>query len=200
MSDRSFFVKLHLRLDTEEGLTLGTFVEEAGDQTFGLLVLLLSLPSLIPGVNVPMALLGGLALIGLGLQMLFGSGRPTIPGPLRRQRIHKGKVKEALATFERQLDRLPSGPRRAMNRKWMGLWVAWTAFLLFLPMWPLPFGNILPAATLCLLGAALMEERPLWGWIGVAASLGVTAYFGYSFDIVIKSFHHLIHWLEAVPK
>ncbi len=199
MSDRSFFEKLHARLDTEEeGLTLGTFVEEAGNQTYGLLVLLLSLPSLIPGLNVPMALLGGSALIGLGLQMIFGSGRPAIPGRLRRQRIHKGKVKEALATFERQLDRLPSGPRRALNRKWMGLWVAWTAFLLFLPVWPLPFGNILPAATLCLLGAALMEERPLWGWIGVIASLGVTIYFGYSFDIILKSLHHFLHWFHAL--
>ena len=197
MSDRSFFEKLHLRLDAEEGLTLGTFVEEAGDQTFGLLVLLLSLPSLIPGLNVPMALLGGSALIGLGLQMLFGSGRPAIPGPLRRQRIHKGKVKEALATFERQLDRLPSGPRRALNRKWMGLWVAWTALLLFIPV-PLPFGNIFPAAALCLLGAALMEERPLWGWIGVIASLAVTSYFAYSFDLILKSLRHFSLWFHAL--
>ena len=198
MSDRSFFEKLHARLDAEEGLTLGAFVEEAGVQTFGLLVLLLSLPSLIPAVNVPLALLGGLALIGLGLQMAIGSGKPALPSRLRRQSLHKGKIKEALAAFERQLDRLPSGPRHALNRRWMGFWVAWTGFLLFIPAWPLPFANVLPAAALCLLGAALMEERPLWGWFGVAGSLGVTAYFGYSIDIVVKSLHHLLDWFHAL--
>ncbi len=197
MSDRSFFEKLHLRLDAEEGLTLGIFVEEAGDQTFGLMVLLLSLPSLIPGLNVPMALLGGLATIGLGLQMAVGSGKPALPARLKRQRIHKGKIKEALATFERQLDRLPSGPRRPLPRRWMGLWVAWTAFLLFIPVL-LPFGNIFPAAVLCLLGAALMEERPLWGWLGIAGSLGVTVYFSFSFDLILKSLHRLLHYLHAL--
>lgn len=197
MSNRSFFEKLHARLDMEADLTLGAFIEEAGDQTFGLLVLLLSLPSMIPGVNVPLALLGGLALIGLGLQMVLGSGKPALPLRLKNQSLHNGKIKEALAAFERQLDRLPSGSRRTLNRRWMGLWVTWTAFLLFIPV-PLPFGNILPAVTLCLLGAALMEERPLWGWLGVLGSLGVTAYFGYSFDVVLKSLHHLLDFLHAL--
>lgn len=197
MSNRSFFEKLHARLDAEEGLTLGAFIEEAGDQTFGLLVLLLSLPSLIPAINVPFALLGGLALIGLGLQMAIGSGKPGLPSRLRRQSLHKGKIKEALAAFERQLDRLPSGSKRSLNRRWMGLWVSWTAFLLFIPV-PLPFANILPAAALCLLGAALMEERPLWGWLGVSGSLGVTAYFGYSFDMILKSLHHFFDWFHAL--
>ncbi len=198
MSDRSFFEKLHARLDAEAGLTLGAFIEEAGDQTFGLLVLLLALPSLIPAVNVPLALFGGLALIGLGLQMAVGSGKPSLPLRLKNQNLHKGKIKEALAAFERQLDRLPSGPRRTLNLRWMGLWVAWTGFLLFIPVWPLPFANILPAAALCLLGAALMEERPLWGWLGILGSLGVTAYFGYSFDAVLKSLHRLFDWLHAL--
>jgi hypothetical protein len=198
MSDRSFFEKLHARLDAEEGLTLGAFIEEAGVQTFGLLILLIALPSLIPAVNVPLALLGGLALIGLGLQMALGSGKPALPSRLRRQNLHKGRIKEALAAFERQLDRLPLGPRRALNRRWMGLWVAWTGFLLFIPAWPLPFANILPAAALCLLGAALMEERPLWGWLGVLGSLGVTAYFGYYFDIILKSLHRFFDWCYAL--
>ena len=136
MSDRSFFETLHRRLDEEEILTLGEFVQEAGLQTFGLLVLLLALPSLIPGLNVPMAPLGGLAIMGLGLQMAFGSGQPTLPGRLKRQRIHQGRIKEALAAFERQLNRLPSGSRRTLNRRWMGLWVAWTGFLLFIPFKP----------------------------------------------------------------
>lgn len=199
MTSRSFFEKLHRRLDEEESLTLGTFIEEAGIQTYGLLVLLLALPSLIPGVNVPMAPLGGLAMMGLGFQMLFGSGQPMIPARLRRQRIHQGKIKNALAAFERQLDRLPSGPKRSLNRRWIGFWITWTAFLLAMPVF-LPFANVAPAAALCLLGAALMEDRPLWGWLGILGSLGVTIYFGFSFDLILRSSHHFLQWLGAVPK
>lgn len=197
MGGRSFFEVLHRRLDEEEALTLGEFVDAAGVQTFGLLVLVLSLPSLVPGVNVPMAPLGGMGIMALGLQMAFGSGQPTLPGRLRRQRIHKGRLKNALAAFERQLNRLPNGSQRTLNRRWMGLWIVWTGFLLFIPV-PLPFGNILPAAALCLLGAALMEGRPVWGWAGVLGSLGVTIYFSYSFDIILKSLHRFLHWFHAL--
>jgi len=77
----------------------------------------------------------------------------------------------------------------------MGAIIAWTGFLLALPV-PLPFGNQLPAATLCLLGAALLEERPAWAWIGAAASCGNSLYFAFSFDLIyracMKAFHMLM--------
>ena len=76
--------------------------------------------------------------------------------------------------------------------------MAWTAVLLAVPV-PLPFGNILPAAILALLGAALVEERPAWGWLGAAAALGNTLYFAASFDLIamasIKAVAVLRHWV-----
>jgi hypothetical protein len=73
----------------------------------------------------------------------------------------------------------------------MGLLIAWTAFLLAIPV-PIPFGNILPAAVLVLLGAALLEERPSWGWIGAGGSVGISIYFGLSFDLIAKAFRTLV--------
>jgi len=65
---------------------------------------------------------------------------------------------------------------------------------------PLPFGNQLPAAILLLLGAALVEERPSWGWLGAGAALGNTLYFAASFDLVLraaaKTLAAVRHWVS----
>lgn len=195
---RPFFVTLHELLDQEGAVTLGALVDSAEEQTYGLLVLLLALPSLVPGVNVVGAPVGGLAIAGLGLQMMRGVERPWLPARLRRTELHKGRVKEALATFERLLGklRLEAIERRALSRRWMGLSVAWTAILLALPV-PLFFGNMAPALVLCLQGAALLEERPSLGWLAALGSLGITVYFGLSFKLILKESLRVARWLAG---
>lgn len=179
-------------------MTLGELLEEAGEQTYGLLVLMLSLPNLIPGLNVGLAPVGGIGLIGLGAQLAWGVPHPWVPARIQAQKLHKGRIKNALAAFELQLNRFRwrGATRRPLGRRWVGLCILWTGFLLAIPV-PLPFGNQLPAAILCLLGAALLEERPTWAWIGAAGSLANTLYFAYSFDLItrafVKAFHAIVH-------
>jgi hypothetical protein len=90
--------------------------------------------------------------------------------------------------MERFLERFASGKQRPMpvNGPWTGLLVAWMGLLLALPV-PLPFANLLPAAILCLLGGALLEQRPAWAWAALAASLGNTLYFLASFDLLVRA-------------
>ena len=157
--------------------------------------MLLALPSLIPGVNVPAAPLGGGAIMTLGWQMLRGKEHPWVPARAQRMELHPGRIKEALARLEGMLgtlgwDRLE---RRPLSKRWMGLLVLWTGLLLAVPV-PLPFGNILPAGALCLQGSALLEERPVLGWIGVALALGITAYFALSADLLLREAHHALVW------
>jgi hypothetical protein len=194
---KPFFETLHALLDAEGGITLGELLDAAGEQTYGLLVLLLSLPNLIPGLNVGLAPVGGVGLIALGAQLAWGRPHPWVPARIQAQPIHKGRIKDALTKFEYQLNRLrwrgaEQGPLR---HRWMGITVAWTGFLLALPV-PLPFGNQLPAAILCLLGASLLEERPAWAWLGAAGSFANTLYFASSFGLIIraslKAFHALV--------
>jgi hypothetical protein len=191
---KPFFETLHVLLDAEGEITLGELLDAAGEQTYGLLVLLLSLPNLIPGLNLGLAPVGGIGLVALGAQLAWGTPHPWIPNRIQAQPIHKGRIKNALAKFEAQIDRFRwrGAVRRPLNHRWMGVAIAWTGFLLAIPV-PLPFGNQLPAAILCLLGAALLEERPAWAWIGAAAMLGNTLYFAFSFDLIyrysVKTFH-----------
>ena len=190
---KPFFETLHALLDAEGEITLGELLDAAGEQSYGLLVLLLSLPSLIPGLNVGAAPVGGLGIMALGCQMALGVPSPWVPDRVKAQSLHQGRIKDALARVETALDRLRlrDARRRPLNHGWMGLLIAWSAFLLTIPV-PIPFGNILPAAVLVLLGAALLEERPSWGWIGAAGSIGITVYFGLSFDLIVKAVRALV--------
>ncbi|MBI1751107.1 MAG: exopolysaccharide biosynthesis protein [Acidobacteria bacterium] len=193
---RPFFETLHTLLDAEGGITLGELLDAAGEQTYGLLVLLLSLPNLIPGLNVGLAPVGGVALIALGAQLAWGRSHPWVPQRIQAQPIHKGRIKEALAKLEYQLNRFRwrGARQRPLNPRWMGALIAWTGFLLAIPV-PLPFGNQLPAAILCLLGAALLEERPAWAWIGAAAAFANTLYFASSFGLIARAFLKAFHAL-----
>ena len=193
---KPFFATLHALLDAEGEITLGELLEAAGEQTYGLLVMLLSLPNLIPGLNVGLAPVGGIGLMALGAQMVWGRHQPWIPRRIKAQHIHKGRIKGALTKLEAQLHRFrwQGAERRPPGPRWMGAGIAWTGFLLALPV-PLPFGNQLPAATLCLMGAALLEERPAWAWVGAAASLGNTLYFAFSFELIYRAFLKAFHVL-----
>jgi hypothetical protein len=191
---KPFFATLHTLLDAEGEITLGELLDAAGEQTYGLLVLLLSMPNLIPGLNLGLAPVGGIGLMALGAQLAWGTPHPWIPKRIQVQPIHKGRIKDGLAKFEFQLNRFRwrGAVQRPLSHRWMGGVIGWTGFLLALPV-PLPFGNQLPAAILCLLGAALLEERPTWAWIGALASVGNTLYFAFSFDLIyrasLKAFH-----------
>lgn len=195
---KPFFETLHALLDAEGEIRLGELLDAAGEQSYGLLVLLIALPNLIPGLNIGLAPVGGLGLMGLGAQLAWGIEHPWLPRRLQAQPIHKGRIKNALAKLELQLNRFRwrGSLRRPLSGRWMGACIAWTGFLLAIPV-PLPFGNQIPAAILCLLGAALLEERPAWAWLGAAGSLGNTIYFASSFGLIgralLKGFHALVH-------
>lgn len=193
-----FFKTLRELLEHESSPTLGNLMDAAGEQTYGLIILILSLPNLVPGLNVGTAPVSGAVLIWLGIQMAMGRPHPHVPDRIRNQILHRNWVEEALARLEGYLERLGSKSqiRRSLHQRWTGVLVAWTAFLLALPV-PLPFGNMIPGATLALLGAALVEERPFWGWLGTVASLCITIYYAMSYNIIaygcISAFRAIFH-------
>lgn len=190
------FQTLEALLDEEGSIPLGELLDRAGGQTYGLGIVLLSLTCFIPGVA------NGVALgsVALGLQMAFGAPHPWIPEMVQRLQVHRGKVKGLLARLEANLARLGKrvGPRRELNRRAMGALVAWTAFLLFLPL-PLPLSNLLPGLSLILIGMGLVEGWPFLAWLGALGSLATTLYFAIFFKeasmLLHKSWYWLFDWL-----
>lgn len=186
------FQTLEVLLDQEGSVTLGELMDRAGGQTYGLGIVLLSLTCFIPGVANGVAL-GSLT---LGLQMAFGAPHPWIPGRVQRIKVHRGKVKGLLAHLESNLARLGNrvGARRELNPRAMGALVAWTAFLLFLPL-PLPLSNVLPGVSLILIGMGLLEGWPFLAWLGAAGSLATTLYFAFFFKEASILLHKAWYWL-----
>lgn len=189
---RPFFTVLHGLLDRDPDITLGRLLEDAGEQVWGLTVLLLALLTFIPGV----ANLVSLATLLAGIGMMQGAPRPWLPAPLRQLTLRKGRIKELLVKVEARLAWLAArrGPRKVPSRRLTGLLVAWTAFVAALPI-PLPMANALPAVALILFGVALLEEWPSLLWLGTSVSLGTTIYFAFSLREILIMFARMGHWL-----
>jgi hypothetical protein len=161
----------HLRLSQElqellvtesEELTVGQLVERVGDRGFGLLLLVLSLPSALPvpaaGYSVPF----GLLLIVLALQMLAGKTRPVFPKRMERMALSRGMAEKLLKGAAWIFKRLEWIVRPRM--RWVGQRIGLTlmGFLVMimaiLMMIPIPMTNTFPAFVIFLIGVGLTEE------------------------------------------
>jgi hypothetical protein len=189
------FTALDDLLDQDGSVSLGELLDAAGEQVYGLGVLLLALVTFIPGV----ANIISLGTILLGAQMALGQPHPWLPKRVQSFEMRRGRIKEALAKMEEHLAPLREkrAPRRAVNRRFLGFMVVWTAFLATLPI-PLPFANILPAASLVLMGMSLLEEWPLLMWIGLGGSLGTTAYFALALREILQWASGLLQWIQRL--
>ncbi len=190
MSREGFFERFDSLMGREGTVTMGDLLDRGEpDRVYGLGIVVLSATAFIPGVTNILAL----GIVGLGVQMMAGRASPWLPERLLRTKLHRGRIKEIFAKAGRFLERL--GPRaapRPLPKRLMGLLVTWTALLLALPLL-LPFSNLLPGASLLMMGIALLEDRPLAAWIGLAGSLATTAYFLVSFDLVMKGLRAAFH-------
>ena len=184
---RPFFTQVYFFLNQDRPVTYGELVSVAKEQAYGLLILLLSIPSLVPAVNLGAAPIGGLITMWIGIQMTFGRRIPKLPKRISQHKIHKIRLGGALMKIEEYLDRFGNRgkARRPLDIRWVGIMVAWVSFLLLIPV-PLPFANFIPAAILVLFSAALLEERSGWSWAAVFATVLNTIYFGLFVGLIVK--------------
>jgi hypothetical protein len=183
-----FFTKIQYFLDHDRLLTYGDLIKAAQSQAYGLLIVLLSIPSMLPAVNLGVAPIGGLITMWIGVQMAFGRKAPKLPKGISQHKIHKIMVSSALLKMEGYLDRFrqKDHERAPLNNRLVGILVAWVSFLLLIPV-PLPFANLIPAVILALFGVAVLEERPVWGWLAAAGAAMNTVYFALSFGLILKA-------------
>jgi hypothetical protein len=176
-----------------ERITLGEMAEAFGDRAFGLLILLLCLPSLLPG----MASVFGLPMLILGIQMGLGRRTPKLPGFIANRSIARTdllRLSTASSNWLRKIERFVrpragffTSPRGDRLFGWL---TAYVAIMLILPgpgtNGPPAFGNIVMALGLVEhdsrtvgLGMALTLAGCIFatvvlaivGW-GIAAALG----------------------------
>ena len=135
-----------------ERITLGEMAEAFGDRAFGLLILLLCLPGLLPG----MASVFGTPMLILGVQMGLGFRMPKLPRFIARQslkrtdllRLSSGSSKW-ITRIERWVRPRPGPFTTPMADRAVGWLTAYAALMLILPgpgtNGPPAFGTIVMA-------------------------------------------------------
>ncbi|MGQ0571639.1 MAG: exopolysaccharide biosynthesis protein [Armatimonadota bacterium] len=176
-------------------ISLGDLVDRTADRGFGLLLLVLGLPMLIPILPPGASTIVGPIYAAFAVQMLSGSTRPWIPRRLRDRVLEPGTVK---ALRERGVPLIRRAERFSRPR---GVWlsekvvlrlVGIMVFLMGLVLLsPLPFLNTLPAISVMLIGMGMLNRDAVFMGAGAVVggiSLGLI---GFSAGLVLALFERL---------
>lgn len=160
-----------------EKVSLGEIVDAIKDKQFGMLLVLLSIPSALPlpaaGYSTPF----GIAILILGLQMLRGRRTPWLPQKMRDKSFTRAKLAGMIgktSVFFRWVEKLVRPRLRWINSsggyRLMAVLVIFMSLLMCLPI---PSTNTAPAMVIFLIGVGLCEDDGLFA-IG-ACALGLVA-------------------------
>lgn len=166
-------------------VSLGDMLDRTADRGYGLLLLLLGLPMLIPFLPPGSSTIVGPLYAGFAIQMLAGARRPWVPQRFRDRVLARSTVRALRhrgLPLVRVVERL-SRPRglwvseRVMLRA-VGIMVLLMGIIL---LSPLPFMNTLPALSVILIGMGLLNRDAVFVLAGMTVGLislgliGITA-------------------------
>lgn len=160
-----------------ERIALSDLLERLKVRAFGPLLVIFSLPNVLPTPPGTSAVLG-LPLIFLTFQMLIG-GPPWFPAFIAKRSLARADfarmtavIVPRLARAERMLKPRFGFLSSKLAEQALGLLALTLAIILTLPI---PLGNIGPAVALALIGLGLFERDGLWVLAGVTAGIGALA-------------------------
>lgn len=197
-------VRLQGILDHEsvrEKLTLNFLLEQTEGRSLFLVLILLALPSIyLPGISVALGLV--ITFLAIALAFERQARLPRFIGDYALPKAAMNKVLRASVRLLRFIEKMVK-PRRTRWMAWRApksinaLIIAWMAFLLALPIppVPVPFTNMFPGYAIVLMSVAMMEEDGVMIWLGYAASAFTTAYFAFFFTLISATLLKLVHSL-----
>ena len=154
-----------------ERITLGEMAEAFGDRAFGLLILMLCLPGLLPG----MASIFGTPMLILGVQMGLGFRKPKLPGFIARQSLKRTDVirlssgsSKLLTRVERYVRPRPGAFTNNTADKVVGWLTAYSALMLILPG---PGTNGPPAFGTIIMSLGVVENDSKVVGIGILTTI-----------------------------
>ncbi|MEN9265300.1 MAG: exopolysaccharide biosynthesis protein [Thermostichales cyanobacterium BF4_bins_65] len=187
-------------------LPLGVLLHRSGEQGFGLLSTVLTLPFLIfipPGLSTMVALVVAM----LGWQMGMGRREPWLPPRYARLELSPQVLHGVLKNLTRLLHPLErilrprwfACSRHPLVRRGIGFSIAWCALLLAIPVPPvIPLTNIIPTVAIVTMALAVMEEDGLVMILGLAMAVGTTIYFALMAGLIVAAFATL--WQRLISR
>lgn len=170
-------------------ISVAHLLERLQDRAFGALMLVFAFPNILPS---PPGMAGvlGLPLLFLSSQMMLGQ-LPWLPRFIARRSMTReafqtlvGHAAPWLGRAERLLIQRLTLLSAPMAQRVIGALCLILSLVLVLPI---PFGNLLPSAAICIIALGVLERDGLWVMGGVAAGAVAVAVVGGMAYAVIKS-------------
>lgn len=158
-----------------ERISIGDLVQRLGQSGFGLALIVLALPAMIP-IPGPFGMITGCCLVLIACQMLIGCHRLALPRFLADRHVTADGAKAVIDRFLPWITRLEAMVREGRWRFLTGrsshVLVGVPVFLLAVVLaLPIPFGNVGPVASLLVIGLSLVARDGLALMIGLVLSL-----------------------------
>lgn len=189
----------------ELGPSIGEITAAVGEKGFGLVLLILALPSALPvpapGYSTPF----GIAITLVALQMLFGRSTLWLPKRLESTRIKPGLARKMLGAANKFLhfsERFIR-PRQRWIRSKAGQAALAVVIIIManLMILPIPLTNTAPAMVIFLIGIGLAEEDGLLAILAFALGCLAVALYAYIIYIVVSQGPEVIEgwkdWLKT---
>ena len=176
-------------------ITIGRLVDTLAGRGFGILLVLVSLPSALPIPAVGYSIPFGLVIASLGLQLVWGRARPWIPPRLCKREI-PSLIVELLTgrgiRFLRKIERLLRPRIRPLSstplfRRLIGVVVLLMGGLMMIAI---PGTNTIPSLSVLLLGLGLAGSDGLFVLGGLFLGIAVT---GLYLAVLITGGRFLLH-------
>ncbi|MFM9889683.1 MAG: exopolysaccharide biosynthesis protein [Rickettsiales bacterium] len=143
-------------------VTVGELTRALSGRAFGMLLLVLALPNLIPIPAPGLSALLGVPLIFVTFQMMLGMKTPWLPGMLARRSVKTERLQalcRRVVPWMCKLERVNRPRLMMLTATPMERVVALICVVLALMIvMPIPFGNAFPALAICLFAIGLMQR------------------------------------------
>jgi hypothetical protein len=154
-----------------ERLTVGDILVALGDRGTAVILLIFSIPAILPTPGVPAGAIFGTALTLFALQMMAGAEGLRLPHRIARLNIRRHHLERLVSRAAPRLDRL----ERRVRPRWpaligsgtprpLGIVICLMAILIALPI---PFGNTVPGLAIFLIALGMGQRD------GAAVALGL---------------------------
>lgn len=160
----------------DDPVTVGELADRVQRRGFGLLMIVLALPTFIPVLPPGVAVVVGLLYFLLGVQMLWGLPQPWLPQRVRAYRLTgRGlrRLRERGVPLLRRLEELsrerPLPIDEGIITRAIAVVMCVIGVILVLPI---PFFNTLPALSVLALGVGLLNRDALFLAAGLAIASG----------------------------
>lgn len=156
----------------EEGVKVSGIVDRLDERAFGLLILLLTIPCLVPGL--PGAQIIAIGIFLLALQVVVGRREPWLPGWFMRAQVKKSWISSIAGFADKRLRWTEQLARPRLRFLTTGLGERIAALIMALAAITvmLPITNTIPSIALTLLSLGLIQRDGLFTLAGAAVALG----------------------------